>query len=78
MYIAHNPTNVYLTPDQVRMCLGDVAMIMYTTLKVRGFDASVRGRGGGYSDTSACVVSFSGVSYSEPQTMTPDPVTYTD
>lgn len=47
MCIAHNPTNVYLTPDQVRMCLGDVAMIMYTTLKVRGFDASVRGRGGG-------------------------------
>lgn len=33
------------------------------------------GGGGGYSDTSACVVSFSGVSYSEPQTMTPDPVT---
>ena len=45
---------MYLTPDRVRMCLGDVAMIMYTTLKVRGFDASVRG-GGGKSDTRQLV-----------------------
>ena len=68
---------MYLTPDRVRMCLGDVAMIMYTTLKVRGFDASVKGGGGVQLHPSACVGSFSGVSYSEPQTMTPDPVTYT-
>lgn len=29
-------------------------MIIYTTLKVRGFDASVKG-GGGYSDTRQLV-----------------------